>query len=369
MAVNAIVPAVPYSHRPQLLLRGLDSLYVSYYLNLRGSRLDFEDLAFQREKLRQSRVDDFAPLTLGCERLALRPYGRKPYTFILGNEAFEIRLGEHIRPACHVQFLSDGLSLLGLDAAVGRLEAWFESLSLRTTKLEIIARADWAFDYHLPEVDFIPDHFVTRADKQGDWREHRLLQSVQLGTGDTVVRIYDKVAEIDQQSGKAWLYELWGRKSEVWRIEFQVRRDRLAEADIDTVSSLKELQGDLLRELASRHTSLRRPSEDSNRARWPLHPLWHALRDDIAGLPQTGLIRAIDPRAPLKWRRHHQLKALYGSLKGLAAIQTLLTEQHQPCSLEELLRALPALLKPHHNRLVWPLDVRRRITGYELGQW
>jgi hypothetical protein len=182
-------------------------------------------------------------------------------------------------------------------------------------------------------------------------------------------RILIRAVEIDQQSGKAWLYELWGRKSEVWRIEFQVRRDRLAEADIDTVSSLKELQGDLIRELASRHTSLRRPSGDSNRARWPLHPLWHALRDDIAGLHQTGLIRAIDPRAPLKWRRHHQLKALYGSLKGLAAIQTLLMEQHQPCSLEELLRALPALLKPHHNRLVWPLDVRRRITGYELGQW
>jgi len=175
----------------------------------------------------------------GVPSQACAIYGRKPYTFILGNDAFEIRLGEHIRPACHVQFLSEGLWLLGLDAAVGRLKAWFESLALRTTRPEIIARADWAFDYHLPEVDFIPDHFVTRATKQNEWREHRLLQSVQLGTGDTVVRIYDKVAEIDQQSGKAWLYGLWGRKSEVWRIEFQVRRDRLAEADIDTVSSLK----------------------------------------------------------------------------------------------------------------------------------
>ena len=47
MAVNAIVPAVPYGDRPQLLLRGLDSLYVSYYLKLRGSRL-VRDLAFQR---------------------------------------------------------------------------------------------------------------------------------------------------------------------------------------------------------------------------------------------------------------------------------------------------------------------------------
>ena len=32
--MNAIVPAVPYGDRPQLLLRGLDSLYVSYYLKL-----------------------------------------------------------------------------------------------------------------------------------------------------------------------------------------------------------------------------------------------------------------------------------------------------------------------------------------------
>ena len=301
--------------------------------------------------------------------MALKPHGRKPYTFILGNEAFEIRLGDHIRPACHVQFLSEGLCLLGLDAAVGRLEAWFESLGLRAAKPEVIARADCAFDYHLADVDFVPAHFVTRANKQAEWREHRQRQTVHLGTGDTVVRIYDKGAEIDQKSGKAWLYELWGRKSEVWRIEFQVRRDRLAEADIDTVSSLKELQGDLLRELASRHTSLRRPNGDSNRARWPLHPLWHALREDIAGLPQSGLVRAIDPRAPLEWRLYHQLRSLHGSLKGLAAIRTLLGDRQNPCSLEELLSALPALLKPHHNRLVWPLDVRRRIIGYELGQW
>jgi hypothetical protein len=210
-------------------------------------------------------------------------------------------------------------------------------VDLHPIKPEVIARADFAFDYHLPAIDFIPDHFVTRAAKRGEWHQHDTLQTVQLGTGDTVIRIYDKVAEIDQQSGKAWLYEFWGRKSEVWRVEFQVRRDRLAEANIDTISQLKDFQADLLRELAGRHTSLRRPSGDSNRARWPLHPLWHALRDDIAEMPQSGLIRAIDPRIVPRMAPLSSAAALHGSLKGIGAIQSLLDVRERPCSLGELL--------------------------------
>jgi hypothetical protein len=56
------------SDRPRLLLSGPDSLYVSHYLTMANSSLDFEELAFQKERVKQSRGDQFAEI-----RLALRP--------------------------------------------------------------------------------------------------------------------------------------------------------------------------------------------------------------------------------------------------------------------------------------------------------
>ncbi len=77
---------------PRLLIRGLDSLYVSFWLDVATGALDFDDLAFQKEKLRQSRSRDFTEISLSTETFALKPFGRHPYPFQLSNDAFEIRL-------------------------------------------------------------------------------------------------------------------------------------------------------------------------------------------------------------------------------------------------------------------------------------
>src|SRR6185312_15488447 len=94
------------AERPRLLLRGLDSLYVSYYLDLAKGRVDFDDLEYRKQRLHEVRHGDFAELALRTERLALMPFGKKPYRYILSNAAFEVRLGEKIHPSCHVQFKS-----------------------------------------------------------------------------------------------------------------------------------------------------------------------------------------------------------------------------------------------------------------------
>jgi hypothetical protein len=351
----------------RLLLRGLDSLYVSYYLDVRCSALDFDELEHLKQRLRQSRTDEFAELRLGSETFALRPYGRKPYRYVFGNDAFEIHLAEHMRPACHVQFRSEGLWLLGLDALRTRFEAWCSSLKLVATKPEVISRADWAFDYHLPAPAFLPEHFVSKSAKRAVWHEHGRLQTVLLGTSDVVIRIYDKVAEITQASGKAWLFELWGQSEDVWRIEFQVRRARLRDGGITRLDDLPDTQSDLLRELSHRHTSLRTPSEDKNRSRWPMHPLWRTMREHIVTMPQTGLVRAYDPERPLAWRMHQQGKSLYGHLKGLAALRAIRRGSALP--FEDVLAALPGILERHHNAHVWEADVERRVSAYRLGQW
>ena len=81
---------------------------------------------------------------------------------------------------------------------------------------EKVARADFAFDYYLPGgADFIADHLLSRASKDSTYREAGRVQTITAGRGDVVVRLYDKVAEIEQQSGKAFFFPLWGEREDV----------------------------------------------------------------------------------------------------------------------------------------------------------
>lgn len=353
---------------PQTLLWGLDSLYVSFFLETSTCAIDWDDLAYRKEQLR-NRKSEFSEVRLGTEAFALHAAGKKPYTYVLSNRAFEVRLAELMQPSCHVQFLSEALWTIGLDALLTRVVAWSDSLKLTWLRPELVARADWAFDYHLPQIDFDTESFVSRSTKDATHREHGKAQTFRFGQGDIVVRVYDKSAEIEQQSGKVWFHELWGRKDEVWRVEFQVRGERLKRAGIRTFEDLRDCQNDLLRELAQHHTTLRQRSQDSNRSRWPLHPLWQQLQADIAALPQTGLVEAIDPANTLRWREHKQCQSVYGILKGLAALDALIHRRKEPLSLQKILERLPDHLVMEHSEQLWKADVTQRTTAHRLGKW
>jgi len=357
------------TERPKLLLSGLDSLYVSYFLDTSAGKLDWDDLAYRKERIRHSRNDVHTEIVCGTERFALLPYGRKPYSYVLTNKSFEIRLAEHMRPNCHVQIFSEALWKSGADFTLARIEEWFRSIKFVHTRPNVVSRADWAFDYHLPFIDFAWDDFVSVAEKENSWRKHRKAETFTFGVGDPVIRVYDKAAEINQESGKTWFHELWARKDKVWRIEFQARRKRLDLAGIDSTADIGCVQGDLLRELAQRHTTLRVPNGDSNRSRWPLHRLWQALLDDIAALPQTGLVRDLDPLAPIDWRLHQLTKSLYGTLKAIAALRQIKSDAPEPLSLDNLLVLLSKILPSHHDAVVWKQEVARRVADYGLGRW
>lgn len=83
------------------------------------------------------------------------------------------------------------------------------------------------FGYHLPELDFDESHFISRSVKDSKYSENGRLQSLTFRKGDVVMRFYDKIAEIDQQSSNVWFHDLWGQKKDVWGIERQVRKDTL----------------------------------------------------------------------------------------------------------------------------------------------
>jgi hypothetical protein len=363
-------PKLAGVHVPELLAHGIDSLYVSYFLDTVASRIDWEELAHRREQGRQRRFSDGEEITLGSETFWLLPYGKKPYSYVLSNRDFEVRLAEHLQPCCHVQYFSEALWRDGAAALLTRLLTWAASVGLYPSRGPVVSRVDWAFDFHLPSIDFDGGNIVSRGRKKGRWDDGDAITGFQIGKGDLVVRLYDKVAEIMAESKKVWMFDLWGRRTEVWRVEFQARGPILQLHGIRTPAELMDLQYDLLRELAGTHTTLRVTNGDSNRSRWSLHPLWRALRQAIAERPQEGLIRSINPANGLRWRRYQQAKSLYGFLKGLGALMSIERGDGTILGLNETINVLRLLIvKQEYDPAMWEADLKDRIKKYASGKW
>lgn len=353
----------PASGRLEPVAVGIDSLYLSSFID--GVGIDWEALRFEQEKLRATPGAEFAEFELGGERFALKRGGRKPYSFILKNKAFEIALGENINPRAHVQFSSE-LLWRGFDAALKRYRSIWKNAGSRETRHEVISRIDTAFDFALDTVDFEISHFISRANKDSIFRENRIAQTFQFGRSDVVCRVYDKVAEIEQQSGKAWLYDIWGTDRGVWRCEFQIRGPSLREAGIATIEQCRAHLPELVRRLARRHTSLRMPSGDSNRSRWPFHPMWRGLveaADQIISPPDYSPPDVIDST---EYHLDKQIQSVYGDFKGMAA----LLSRHRPddpITLEQLLDWMPGRLRRFHSPPLWKNDVTGKIKKRDLG--
>ncbi len=370
MPPEKILPCIRHDasvENPPLLLRGLDSLYVSFYLDMATSFLDWEQLSYLRERAQMERRGGITETMIGSETFAVMPYGKHPYRYVLINKAFEVRLAEHNQPNCHVRFSSEALWREGAENLLSRLRSWFASLAMLERRSERVGRADWAFDFHLPKVDFTEDHFISRARKDAKHRDNGLDQTFRFGTTDIVVRVYDKCAEIEQQSGKTWFFQLWGRADAVWRVEFQVRGARLKQGGIGSFDDLRAFEGDLLRELATKHTTLRKPNGDSNRSRWPRHPLWNSVTEAIQTMPQTGLIREIDDLKPISYLLHHAGKSLYGNAKNAAMLLHYMSGRKVIPDLAFVLEELPGILEEHHSEALFLADVEQRIKKRDLG--
>jgi hypothetical protein len=107
--------------------------------------------------------------------------------------------------------------------------------------------------------------------------------------------IYHKTAEIRQKSpSKVWFHDLWKRngwdgEAEVWRVEFRLTREFLHAASIEAAEDLPDHIQALWEYCAGRPGGaddglpdgwLRyvTPTKDTNRARWPVHPVWAVIQ-------------------------------------------------------------------------------------------
>ena len=354
----------------KLLISGFDTVECAYYLipSVEGE-LDFIELASQKEALVKARVNKPKPIKLGSEEFLLASHGTSSgYPFLIENDAFIIQFGEFNRPNFFVKFRSIALWHNDLMSLHQRFLNWAASVGMTQAQPERLSRVDYAFDYHLPVVDFDEDSFVSRSTKDSQYRKDGKVQTFKFGTENVVLRVYNKVDEINEKSQKSWLFNLWGIDQDVWRIEWQVRKDQLRKLGISSMQSLDERQADLIRLLSTNHTTLRAKSDDTNRSRWELHPLWLDLLNQIDGMNGLGVKRDHKQLDLYDERLTRIALSVYGYLKRVAAIDVLYSG-NQKSYMDEAFQHLFNIVSEIHDPLTWQQDVDRRANEMRLGEW
>jgi hypothetical protein len=361
------MPSSPF----RFLLSGHDTIEVCYYLRPEsGCLVDFQEIAIQKEALRQSKRKEQRVITLASESFLLKPYGsQNKYPFVMENSSYTVEFGEFNYPSFRVKFRSRALWELGALALHKRFMAWAESIGLSAIEPESLSRADFTFDYLLLKVDFDEDNLISLSRKDHKYRDGGRINGLVYGKSDIVLRVYDKVKEIAEQSGKGWFFQLWGDIDEnVWRIEWQTRQQPLRRFGIRTLDDLFTQQGDLLRYLVTEHDTLRIKTDDSNRSRWPLHPLWMDLAKRISDMECQGVYRVIDDKEALNERLMRIAISIYGNLKRIGAIHSVRQGQDFTGFNEAFLQ-LEHMLRIIHDPMTWKADVDSRVKEIQFGQW
>ncbi len=270
----------------RLLRLAVDSLYLSYPGNLKPEVLA---AVTKLKALAQSDHPDEqakAQYPLGSHIFEVKDKGARMFPFVLEDNAYRIQLskpGKRV-PMAYVKVSAEYLAHKG-PVEVGKelqeLLAEFGQL----TGSSMVSRIDLAADFSSPVVmdSWHRSAWVTRATEIHSYAKDQTFTGWTIGMGGIIgCRLYDKVQEIFH-TGKAWVMNQWlpvgwTPGEEVWRLEFEFKREFLKDRGLSSLDSVLDNLDGLWSYATTEWLRLTVPNEaDATRARWPTHSLWMAL--------------------------------------------------------------------------------------------
>lgn len=305
----------------KFLIKGFDSIQESYNVLIceKWSEIFF-NLKNEAERIE-------APKTFLCGKYELQmlPTGATGFKFRIADEDVQLLIRN---PAgaikdwqVSVRYSSKGLWLKGFDEVEKKVIEILNIISIRLCEdWRRLTRADYCFDFYCPKfygemkpgivekivaisrVKTNTVGTVLKEEKFADYGMAARVETLNIGTKNTLqIGVYDKTREITEVSGKTFFYNLWGEeyKNSVFRIEVRFFKDWLRAMHIVTMADLLNNLKDMVNTaLISRRLSI--PVKDTNRSRWPVHPLWQAAltsNDSDIVLPRLGKIVNLRPEA------------------------------------------------------------------------
>jgi hypothetical protein len=284
--------------RLRVLSAGVDSLYLSVRGELWDGLLpalaDIRALGDEDGAVVQLHDDDYAFL--------MRPHGWRGYPFWLSSPNVELMIGAAKPfPALYTMLHSAFIHSIGVETAVAEVERVLRAdiidgpVTLLPSRIDLYADVQGWTPRQSDFANFLCRGVSRRMFVEGPAQMHgqgRRLTGFVFGKGDVLARIYDKTVEL-RVRGQTWPALLWRDADPdrpVWRVEFQFRRRGLTSFGLGSGTDALERRQELWR-YGTRWLSLRQPSPNAQRSRWPEREVWRALREVVIGSPCSPLVR------------------------------------------------------------------------------
>ncbi|WP_322867734.1 hypothetical protein U5922_016885 [Aquicoccus sp. G2-2] len=343
-----------------VLHRGFDTLALAIKANIPTEL--FEYLEAEKERAEQERREVL--IDYNGVNLHLKAHGGNGYRFIAsggldGATWFFKKPNSKDDWGIRLSFGSYFMALNGLGRAKSHVEDTLERLGVRFGPDDIsISRADFCVDIHASDFALTPDQFVMHsaagrrdfmadAEKSVNGKSGRTTSVTIGGTRNRQVIIYDKRAEVIAHSKTYW-WDIWNHTlrnigagdpyvtlhsaetppaslspdpahasaNRVWRVEFRAGKDLLKDTwDIRTWQQFFDRFGDLCRQSGEVVRYTEPDPADSNRARWPNHPLWEIvcaeMNDDL-----TEMRSGADPNPMKEVHREQHISTIFRNVLG-----------------------------------------------------
>jgi hypothetical protein len=236
---------------PLTVVNGLDFLKVSFWLDWESGDL-FKDLETKKTLLQATEENSVPYHVPGGFDWNLHRTGTSRYNFRLtsGDLTFLLntRRGDGVVPTARVEIGSLSCWSPGFFTIYERMVSWLKALGASIVK-EIVSEVHLTADCINTDINTLgienEERWVSRVHKFNIHRDRRRLSGITMGKGDIMLRIYDKVMELDGSPHKQDVFaEIWGlfvyNQVPVTRVEFQLRRKVLNEFE-DKITTVKNL--------------------------------------------------------------------------------------------------------------------------------
>lgn len=290
----------------KVVAAGVDTLNLTSRAELR-SDVAAELLAMKEEAVKARRDDSAAVLPRWRSNalkadLEVQPYGSRKGAIVATSEAVVLVLnptGPRNLPRAYVELKAPFL-WSGWEHASDVACELLREVSSTDARLDVqVSRLDLAVDFMgwIPEPELL-DQVVGRVVRRNaNWVEQhntgRVFTGFTFGGGQLLARLYDKTVEL-RLSKKTWFETIWKRagwvdeetSGHVWRLEFQIRREPLRQAECAALDESREMKSwadvrrglnELWRYLTKKWLTYRLPRTGRERVR--LHPRWVKLMD------------------------------------------------------------------------------------------
>jgi len=273
------------------LVCGVDSLDLGLYVQWNHDWPLLEK-ALADGKQAAERTQGIAWSYAGVDGCLIQPNGKRPmYAFHVQTADFHLFIARTKTPSeqypnLYVSILSKSLWLRGVMPSVDHVVQFICQLGGKVERVQP-SRVDLCADFVIPNglsLDFLREHRVSRSSSQSHHCALDQLETYYCGSPSSPVRarIYDKATEVTTGGEKLWFADVWKLPADgikdVWRIEFQLRRNVLKQFKVDTLPDLIDRAGGIWSDLTDSWLSFRL-NDDDNSSRRTVHPWWTAVQE------------------------------------------------------------------------------------------